>query len=213
MVSETMDASPLTEIPANSAILIAGPPMTGKYDLLLQLLPQFGDRIIIVSTKNGCRRIVDDFPRGGGQFDESRLGIVDCISYHDPIDVDEVPAEVRLADTPENLTRIGVRFTELFDQFLDTSDTIAVGIHSVSQLLMHSEVREVYRFLQILVGQIRNEGHFVAAVVEASTTDDETMQVLQQHFDGLINTRENEGGVREFRIRGLGSSASPWTEF
>lgn len=214
MGSEVVNSEVLAEVPADAAILIAGPPMTGKYELLLRLIQLHADRVIFISTKNGYERVREDFRSAVGPVDESRMGIVDCVSYHQPVDLDQLSGPVKLAESPENLTRIGVKFTELFDEFLDAEPgTIAVGIHSVSQLLMHSEVKQVYQFLQVLVGQIRNAGHLVVAVVDASATDDETLATLQQHFDGLIHTRENDAGAREFRVRGLTPSASPWTEF
>lgn len=202
----------LVEIPSDAAILIAGPPMTGKYELVLRLLSQHADRVIFVTTKNGFERLRDDYRRIRGDFDESQFGIVDCVSYHQPV---EATGPVKFADSPENLTRIGVKFTELFEA-LDGGGSpgeLGVGIHSISQLLMHSEVKQVYQFLQVLIGQIRNARCLVVAVVDASTTDDDTLRILQQHFDGLIQTRENDTGVRECRVRGLAASTTPWMEF
>lgn len=216
MGSEAVNDDLLGEVPTDAAILIAGPPMTGKYELLLRLLRLRADRVIFVTTKHGYERVRSDFESLVGSFDAERLGIVDCVSYHHAVDPSEVTGPVSFTDSPENLTRIGVKFTGLFDEFLEAvgeEGTIAVGLHSVSQLLMHSEVKQVYQFLQVLVGQIRNAGHQVVAVVDVATTDDETVTTLQQHFDGLVLTRENDAGRRECRIRGLGPSATAWTEF
>lgn len=213
--SDVLNDSVLAEIPSNAAILVAGPPMTGKYELLLSILRRHADSMIVISTKNGFQRVQDDFQSIAGDFDPARLAIVDCVSYHESVDADDAAGPVRFTDSPENLTRIGVKFTELFEDFVDDPDAgnLGVGIHSLSQLLMHSEVKQVYQFLQVLVGQIRNAGCMVVAVLDTASTDDETVQTLQQHFDGLVNTRENESGAREYRVRGLGSSASSWVAF
>ena len=212
MGSDVLGEGALAEIPPDAAILIAGPPMTGKYELLLSVLRQHADSVLLISTKNGFQRVRDDFGQVGGEFDPGRLGIVDCVSYHEPVEAD---GPVLFTDSPENLTRIGVKFTELFEGFVDDPDAgqLGVGIHSISQLLMHSEVKQVYQFLQVLIGQIRNAGCLVVAVVDAASTDDESMQTLQQHFDGLVTTRENDAGAREFRVRGLSAAASAWTPF
>ena len=215
MGSEAVEDDALADVPADAAVLIAGPPMTGKYQLLVRLLRLHADRVVFITTKNGYERIRDDFRDAVGPFDESRLGIVDCLSYHQSVDVDEVTGPVRFTDSPENLTRIGVKFTELFDGFMEDPDAgnVGVGIHSISQLLMHSEMKTVYQFLQVLVGQVRNTGNLFVAVLDSASTDDETLTSLQTHFDGLITTRENEAGSREFRLRGLSPSATPWTAF
>ena len=215
MGSEAVNDDLLGEVPADAAVLIAGPPMTGKYELLLRLLRLQSDRIIFITTKHGYERVRSDFASFGDGYDESRLGIVDCVSYHHSIDPASVSGPVAFTDSPENLTRIGVKFTGLFDEFLEDVEDgrLAVGLHSISQLLMHSEVKQVYQFLQVLVGQIRNEGHQVVAVVDVASVEDETITTLQQHFDGLILTRENEAGRRECRLRGIRPSATAWTEF
>jgi len=212
MGTDVTQLGPLDDLDPDAAVLIAGPPMTGKYQLLLRLLGAKTDAAILISTKNGVERVRDDYRAVTGTLDEARLGVVDCISYHE---APTVTGPVRFVGSPENLTRIGVKFTDLFEGFREDPDVerLGVGLHSVSQLLMHSKVNQVYQFLQVLVGQIRNERCLVVAVVDTSAADDEVVRTLQQHFDGLVTTRENETGTREYRVRGLSPSASPWTEF
>lgn len=215
MESEAEISDVLAEVPADAAVLIAGPPMTGKYELLIRLLQHHAHNVVFISTKNGYERVRSDFRSAVGPFDESRLGIVDCVAYHRSVDTDQVSGPVAFAESPENLTRIGVKFSELFDRFMDAPDGghIAIGVHTVSQLLMHSDPKKVYQFLQVLIGQVRNTGNQFVAVLDASSVEDETLTSLQTHFDGQITTRENEAGTREFRLRGLTASASEWTEF
>lgn len=215
MGSDALSDGYLAEIPPNAAILIAGPPMTGKYQLLLSILHGHAESVLLISTKNGFQRVRDDFRRIAGEFDPDRLAIVDCVSYHEPVEADEAAGRVVFTDSPENLTRIGVKFTGLFEDFVDDPEAghLGVGIHSISQLMMHSEVKQVYQFLQVLVGQIRNAGSLVVGVLDTASTDDETVQTLQQHFDGLVLTRENDAGARQFRIRGLTPQTTDWTEF
>lgn len=213
--SDVITDSALSEIPPSAAILVAGPPMTGKYELMLRLLRLHADSIIVITTKNGFQRVRDDLERVTNGFEPARFGIVDCVSYHQTVEVDDSTGPVRFTDSPENLTRIGVKFTELFEEFHGAPETgqLGVGIHSISQLLMHSEVKQVYQFLQVLIGQIRNAGCFVVAVVDETGHDDEAFRTLQQHFDGLVKTRENDVGAREYRLRGVTSQTTPWAEF
>lgn len=215
MGSEAVEDDALAEVPADAAVLIAGPPMTGKYHLLVRLLRLHADRVLFITTKNGYERVRQDFRDAVGAYDESRLGIIDCLSYHQSVDVDAVSGPVRFTDSPENLTRIGVKFTELFDRLYEGPDggRLGVGVHSLSQLLMHSSVKQVYQFMQVLTGQTRSAGCPTVAVLDAATDDDGELQKLQQHFDGVVATRENEAGDREFRLRGITPSASAWTAF
>lgn len=214
MGSNVASDSPLAEIPQDAAILIAGPPMTGKYQLLLRVIGLYAEHVIFISTKHAAERIRGDYLETTGSAAEDAIGIVDCVSYPQSVEPVEETDLIKHASSPENLTRIGVKFTDLFDRLYEGPDAgrLGVGIHSLSQLLMHSNVKQVYQFMQVLVGQTRSAGCLTAAVVDA-TADDEDVQKLQQHFDGIVQTRENDAGDREFRLRGVTPSASAWTTF
>lgn len=206
------EEAPLPDVPPEAAVLIIGPPMTGKYHLLLGLLARQADRAIVISTKHGADRVREDYRAIAGAVPDGRIGVVDCVRRHESVEETE---SVKYADSPENLTRIGVKFTELFESFHDDADrdAAAVGVHSLSQLLMHTDVRSVHKFLQVLIGHVRSVDWFHASVLDASVVDDEQQTaMIKQQFDGLIETRESEDGRREFRVRGFGP-ASDWNAF
>ena len=207
--------SPLDEIPIDATLLISGPPMTGKYDLLLTVLARSTDSAIVISTKHQAARVVDDYRTIAGDVPEERVGVIDCVSHHQAVETVAETDTLKYANSPENLTRIGVKFTELFETFYDDPDLdhTGVGVHSLSQLLMHSDMKKVYQFLQVLTGQVRSAGWLGVAVIDGAVADEQDIQTLQQHFDGMVQTRENEAGRREFRVRGFSASASSWTIF
>lgn len=210
-----VDEARIEEVSADDTLLIAGPPMTGKYQLMLQLLGTYCDQSIIVSTKNQAARVRDDFRRFAGDVPDDNIGIIDCVSHRESIEeITETPS-TKYVSSPQNMTGIGVKFTELYSRFHDELDRghTGVGLHSISQLLMHSDIKTVYQFLQVLTGQIRSAEWMGVAVVETAVTEDENLQMLQHHFDGIIETRENDTGQREYRVRGLTPSASEWREF
>ena len=103
----------------------------------------------------------------------------------------------------------------LFDHFYEESgtDRTGVGLHSISQLLMHSDVKKVYQFLQVLTGQVRSAEWLGAAVIDEGVAEANELQTLQHHFDGIVQTRESEAGHREFKIRGFGPESSTWQPF
>lgn len=205
--------SPIADIPQDASIIVAGPPMTGKYTLMLTIIAYHADDAIIISTKNGSSRVVDDLSKiSGGQLG-GRLGIVDCVSRPETLNQDDSEL-IKHVQSPENLTRIGVKFTELFEKFYEdgSEKNTAVGVHSISQLLMHSELKNVYQFLQVLTGQIRTANWLGVAVVDTNISK-EDLQTLYHHFDGMVETRENAEGQRELRVRGIEPTASAWTQF
>lgn len=205
----------LGEISSSSLVLISGPPMTGKYELFLKLLAVNTDRIIVVTTKNQAARIKEQFRSVAGDVPEEHIGVVDCVTGQQGMHDVEETETVEYANSPDNLTRIGVKFTDIVEVFQEhpIDGQTGVGVHSLSQLLMHSDLKKVYQFLQVLTGQIRSAGWFGAAVIDISDSDDERYETLSHHFDGMVETRENDAGSREYRVRGLGPQTTEWSTF
>lgn len=205
--------TPIGDLPRDAALLIAGPPLTGKYALLLRILAHYTDETILISTKHAADRVIADLEGTIGDRPHGRIGVVDCVPRHDGVGGPDSEL-VKVAGSPENLTRIGVAFTELFDVFYEEGSSMAtgVGLHSLSQLLMHSGLQNTYQFLQVLTGQLRSADWLCVAVVETNV-DEEELQTLYHHFDGVVQTRENEQGSRELRVRGLSPTASEWSVF
>lgn len=205
----------LGELPPTTLLLISGPPLTGKYELLLRVLAEHTDRVVFISTKHQTSRLRSDYRAIAGDLPDESIGVVDCVSQQGgPDDVQETDT-VKLARSPDNLTRIGVKFTSLFESFNDPNfdGHTGVGVHSLSQLLMHADLKKVYQFLQVLSGQVRNAGWFGAAVMDVTGGDSEERETLFHHFDGVLETRESDEGDRQTRLRGLGPRSSDWISF
>ena len=198
-----------------TTLLISGPPMTGKYQLTLRLLAEACDGVVLVTTKNRGSRVAADYRALAGTVPPDRIGIIDCVSHPDRAGGEEHGGPVKYVQSPGNLTRIGVAFTELLDQYAETAgpNNMGLGIHSLSQIMMHTDVKRLYQFLQVLTGQIRNAGWMGVAVIDDSVADEGDLSLLHHHFDGVVNTRENEAGDREFRVKGLTPSTSEWRRF
>ena len=205
--------SPIADLPRDATLVVAGPPMTGKYTVMLSILAQHTDDSIIISTKNAADRVLDDFEKVAGGREYGRVGVIDCVSHPEQVGSPDTEL-VKHVQSPENLTRIGVKFTELFEQFYteNPSSQTGVGLHSISQLLMHSELKNVYQFLQVLMGQIRSADWLGVAVVDTNL-DEEQLQTIYHHFDGVVQTRENEDGERQLRVRGISPTVSDWATF
>lgn len=205
--------SPIADLPQDATLVVAGPPMTGKYTVMLSVLVQHTDDAIVISTKNAAERVRADFEEIVDGREYGRVGVIDCVSH--PEQVEDADSElIKRVQSPENLTRIGVKFTELFELFYsnDPPSNTGVGLHSISQLLMHSELKNVYQFLQVLMGQIRSADWLGVAVVDTNL-DEEQLQTIYHHFDGIVQTRENDAGQRELRVRGITPAATEWMAF
>lgn len=198
----------LADPPGGTSFLVVGPPMTGKYQLLLEVLAT-AERAILVSTGEPADRVREDF---AGVGDPGALSVVDCVSRERGADAPDID-RVKYAATPQNLTDVGVKFTELAEAYQAESDaTAAVGVHSLSQILMYWDAERVYRFARVLVGQVSNAGWVTVATLNGSAHDEQTLHTLYEPFDAIVETREADG-ERQCRMRTRRADPTPWTSF
>lgn len=200
---------PDLDVPDGTNLMIAGPPMSGKYDLFLGLLQHEGDNVVVISTQRGAEEIRRDIEDRWGNVDDEEIAIVDCVSKLRGGDVKD-DTHTRYVQSPKNLTRIGVAFTDFYTRW--EGERTRVGFHALSNLVMYTDLETVYKFLQVLNGQVYNAGWLSVMVYDPSMHDERVTHTLQDPFDGIIDTRENDGR-REFRIRGLESTPTDWTGF
>lgn len=203
---QLFDGFPVDEVDPGTNLLVAGPPMTGKYQLLLSLLAG-REPVVVVSTDHSVEEIRGDLAKRAPGLDPDDVGVVDCVSEHRNVDTDAPAARIRYVSSPDNLTDIGVHFTDLLDEFPEGRGR--TGLYSVSQLLMYSDLKPVYRFLQVFTGRTTAADWLGIHVVNESMHDEQALHTLYGLFDGVVETREKEGD-REFRVRGLLPSPTEW---
>ena len=117
----------------------------------------------------------------------------------------------KYASSPKNLTELGVKFTELAEQWEDQPDT-TVGVHSLSQLLMYWDADRIYQFVRVLLGRTRNQDWLTVAVINSTMHDERTLHTLLDPFDTVVDTRTTDEGW-EMRLRDRSSSPTDWQEF
>ncbi len=88
----------------------------------------------------------------------------------------------------------------------------AVGVHSLSQLLMYWEPDRIYQFTRVLLGQARSQDWPVLAVLNPTMHDEQVVHTLLDPFDTIVNTRISETD-REFRVRDRTAPPSDWRSF
>jgi KaiC/GvpD/RAD55 family RecA-like ATPase len=189
------------------SLLVSGPPMTGKYTVMLRLLAATADDLVVVSTDTQAATVRRDVHELAGLPPES-VGVVDCAGTADDEGGDDL---VRHVGSPENLTQLGIQFTSLTEQFEDR-EHVAVGLSSLSTLLMYWDAQRVYQFLRVFLDRVEDLSWSCVSVVGSTMHDEQTLHTLYDPFDAIIETRETDDG-RELRRRGRLDAPTDWEAF
>ena len=200
--------SPLPEGLVDGTVLVRGPALSGKYDLLLGLLST-ADAQLLVSTSQRAEHARTAFE---SYDDPSCFAVVDCATRVQGEEGEE-DALVRYAASPKNLTGTGVKFTDLVATFREREiDRVAVGVHSLSELLMYSDVEHVFQFLRIMGAECRDLGWPLVAVIDDTAADEQAVATLSQPFETVVSTRVAADQTREFAVTS-GADEPTWTVF
>ncbi|WP_158057350.1 RAD55 family ATPase [Halorussus halophilus] len=201
------------EVEPGTNLLITGPPMTGKRTLALDVLAhgsRQGDGAIIVTTKDGGESMRDALSDKLGQRESGPIGIVDCVSKQQGMNPSS-DSSIQYASSPVDMTGIGIQLSEFLQEFYKKRSVQRnrILLHSLSTLLMYSDLQTVFRFLHVFTGRVQSADALGVFVIDSTAHDDQTMSTLKQLFDGQIELREGEDRQTELRLTGVGGG-SEW---
>ncbi|QLG51096.1 RAD55 family ATPase [Natrinema halophilum] len=204
------DVLPDVEIDPGTNVLVAGPPLTGKRRITFDILASGanrGDGSIVVTTKDSADKVlesVDDHVNDGVEPD---IGVVDCVTKQRGIGTIDDDPRIKYASSPVDMTGIGIKLSEFLQEFYETRGITEnrVLLHSVSTLLMYSDLQTVFRFLHVFTGRIQSADAFGLYVIDSTAHDDQTMNTLKQLFDAVLELEETADG-EEPEIRTAGFS-------
>ncbi len=197
------DVGPLeTEIEPGSNVLISGPSMSGKRDLALNVLAEGtdgGEGSIFVTTKDGADRVLELY-ENRSPYQGKPVAVVDCVTRQQGVGDVREDDRIKYASSPVDMTRIGIQLSEFLEAFYQERNIRQnrVALHSLSTLLMYSDLQTVFRFLHVFTGRIQSVDGLGLYVIDSSAHDDQTMNTLKQLFDGVV--RLDEDGEREIRL-------------
>jgi KaiC/GvpD/RAD55 family RecA-like ATPase len=213
------EVCPGVEVEPGTNLLVAGPPMTGKRTLALEILAhgnRRGDGTIVVTTKDGGEDVREDLRERLGRDENAPIGIVDCVSKQQGMNPSQ-SEDIAYASSPKDMTGIGIQLSEFLQGFYKDRNVQRnrILLHSLSTLLMYSNLQTVFRFLHVFTGRVQSADALGVFVIDSTAHDQQTMSTLQQLFDGQIEVREGEESRSELRVKGVGETTDwrPVPEF
>ncbi|MBP1986790.1 RAD55 family ATPase [Halolamina salifodinae] len=189
------------EVEPGTNILLTGPPLAGKRALCLDLLAsgtENGEGSIIVTTKDSGDRMLKQFAKRTG-YEGRPVAVVDCVTKQQG---DEVPERnrVKYASSPVDMTGIGIQLSEFLQAFYQDRNIAQnrVMLHSLTTLLMYSDLQTVFRFLHVFTGRVQSVDGLGVYCIDSSAHDEQTLNTLKQLFDGVVEL--DEEGVTSVRL-------------
>ncbi|SFL38325.1 hypothetical protein SAMN04487950_3563 [Halogranum rubrum] len=208
------ESLPIDELRAGSNVLVTGPVMTGKRRLMHALLAQGKPHergTIAVTTRKSAAQTVRDFERVTQSSPGDRLSVVDCTGAVRGFGDTRDSATVSYVSTPGELTGIGIGVTKFMRRYYDEGLTARLGLHSLSTMLMYSDLRRIFQFLHVMTGRIRNSEFVGVFALDDTMVDDASVDVLMQPFDAVVEVRDTPAGTQELRTRGASIGPRTWT--
>lgn len=204
------DSLPMGELQGGS-YLLAGPAMSGKYELMLDFVAEgvdHGDGILFVTTNESVGPILDDIESRVGPLPD-QLRVVDCVAERQGAEGEYPPSRVEYVSSPGDLTGIGIGVSEQLRR-IDQADVgrVRICFYSLSTLLMYAELETVFRFLHVLSGRVDSIGALGLFALDPTTHDESTVNTLKQLFDGVVEVRLDDG--QQARVVGIPGGSGEW---
>lgn len=213
MAYSVSDVLPVDEFASGTSILLSGPPLTRKRELMIRLLdgnPDAGEGSIMVTTKTGAGKLLEGFRGWHGDRAVDNLHVIDCVTKERGIGRVQETETTSYLSSPRDMTGLSISLSGLFQQYHRSESPMRFGIHSLSTFLMYHNLPRVYRMIHVLSGQVESADALGVFVVDSPT--DRELDMLSQLVDGVVETRETETGC-ELRLRGLGGRKAGWQSY
>ena len=212
-LTDVLDFDALSSVRPGSSILISGPAMTGKDDLAYEALAdgtRNGQGAVIVSTGDRAENVIADFRDRVGS-DTVRLGVVDCVSDNSGSETAGDGVYVHHVSSPGDLTGIGIGITKALEGLHESgAQNGRMALSSLSTMLTYTDRKTVFKFCHVLSSRLDGAGYLGLFTIDSAAHEEQTLQVIKQAFDGMIDVRDAEGGGREARVLGLAGEPTDW---
>jgi len=215
-LTSVLEFDALSEVRPGSSILISGPAMSGKerlaYDVLADGLRR-GNGAVVVTTGDGAGSVVEEFRSLVSDLDDSQLGVIDCRGEGGTDEAAIGNAHAHHVSSPGDLTGIGIGITKALEGLHNAGNEQGrLALVSLSTMLTYTDKKTVFKFCHVLSSRLDSAGYIGVFTIDSGAHDDQTLQVIKQAFDGMIDVRDAEGGGREARVLGLAGEPTDWQD-
>ena len=202
-------------IPLKSNVLIYSPPFIGREIILKRFALsglQEGDTILFVLTDKSFQDMREEMKKLDKKYEkyeeEGKIRYIDV--YSPSVEIKEESEWVIFVDSPINRERIA---SSVIQTLKEKEGKYRVIFDSLSTLIVYSDAKAVFRFLQVLSGICKRMGATSMFSVTRGMHEEIEVQTIKHLMDGVIELRE-EGARLQIRVQGCGEVISRhWIDY
>ncbi len=202
-------------IPIKSNVLVYAPPFIGKEIILKRFALsglQEGEKIIFVLTDKSFADLREEMKKLDDKYEEyENKGMIRYIDVYSPsVELKEESKWAIFVDSPINRERIASSIIQIQRE---SAGNYRLIFDSLSTLIVYSDAKAVFRFLQVLSGMCKRMGATSMFSMTRGMHEEIEVQTIKHLMDGVIELRE-EGARLQLRVQGCGEVISRhWIDY
>lgn len=197
-------------LPENSVILVFGPPGSGKSTFTMEFVAQGlrgNEKCVLITTTEAPDVLQKKFDLFGVTPKQlQNLIIVDCYSWR----INKPPARYGVKSL--DLTALSIEVRKALTDNSFTKGRFALD--SLSDFLLYLEEKNVFMFLQMLIGEIKKAESSGVINLEEGLHTDKQYSTINYITDGMINLTLQDHS-RALRVARMAQTEHPleWVKF
>lgn len=205
-------------IPYGENVLTYAPPFIGRDTIIKRFAFSGltnGEPVIFVLTDKSFLEMHNEMKKLDASFiDFEREGKVRYIDvYSSSVELKEKSPYAVFIDSPVNRERIAAAILQAQREFMEKSEKHRVVFDSISTLIVYSDAKAVFRFLQVVSGNCKRMGATSLFSMTRGMHEEIEVQTIKHLMDGVIEMRE-EGARLQLRVQGCGEVISRnWIDY
>ncbi|MGH2650972.1 MAG: RAD55 family ATPase, partial [Actinomycetota bacterium] len=205
-------------VPDHSAVLVYGPPFTGKTVLSNQFaaagLAQ-GVPAIFVLTDQPASEARQELAAIDPDYEKhEEAGLVQFVdAYSRSVGAEDPHKRTEYLDGPIDLSSLALAVNNAQRKVIPLSSAHRLVFRSVSTLMAYTNAQTTFRFLQIFVGKTKRAGATSMMHLEQGMHTEPEVQMIKHLVDGVLSLKV-DAGKHTLHLEGLGvTSDRGWVEY